>query len=90
MCVTALSCSFIAVGSCHGDLTSTFLQLMLERQAEDMSKTHVRFLALALALLYLGKQEAAEATMAALKAVPEPLSSFAVILLEVCAYAGVD
>ena len=78
----------IAVGSCHGDLTESFLQIMMERDASDLGKTHVRYLALALALLYLGKQEAAELTVEALKVIPEPLCSFATTLLDVCAYAG--
>ena len=40
-------------------------------------------------ILYdIGKQEAAEVSVEALKAVPEPFSSFATVLLEICAYAG--
>lgn len=35
-----------------------------------------------------GKQEAAEATLEALKVVPEPLGKWASILVEICAYAG--
>ena len=89
VCLGALSCALIAVGSCHGDLTESILQILMERDASDLAKTSVRFLTLALALLYLGKQEAVEATVAALKAVPDPLCSFAVALLETCAYAGV-
>lgn len=38
--------------------------------------------------VFTGKQEAAEATLEALKVVPEPLGKWASILLEVCAYAG--
>ena len=78
----------IAVGSCHGDLTESFLQIMMERDSTDLGKTHARYLALALALLYLGKQEAAELTIEALKVIPEPLRAFATTLLDVCAYAG--
>lgn len=88
VCLGALSCALIAVGSCHGDLTENFLQLMMDREPGELTCTHIRFLALALALLYLGKQKAMEATMAALKAVSEPLSTFASTLLEICAYAG--
>ena len=88
VCLGALSCALIAVGSCHGDLTENFLQLMMDREPGEVTCTHIRFLALALGLLYLGKQKAMEATMAALKAVSEPLSTFASTLLEICAYAG--
>ncbi len=88
VCLGALSSSLVAVGSCNGDLTESILQIMMERDPTDLAKTSVRYLTLALALLYLGKQEAVEATMAALKVVPEPLCSFATTLLETCAYAG--
>ena len=36
----------------------------------------------------IGKQEAAEATLEALKVVPESLGKWASILVEICAYAG--
>ena len=88
VCLGALSCALIAVGSCHGDLTENFLQLMMDRESSELTNTHIRFLALALGLLYLGKQKAVEATMEALKAVSGPLSMFASTLLEICAYAG--
>ena len=88
VCLGALSCAMVAVGSCHGDLTESFLQIMMERDGTDLGKTHARYLALALALLYLGKQEAAELTIEALKVIREPLRSFATTLLDVCAYAG--
>ena len=38
--------------------------------------------------VFIGKQEAAEATLEALKVVPEPLGKWASILVEICAYAG--
>lgn len=38
--------------------------------------------------MFSGKQEAAEATLEALKVVPEPLGKWASILVEICAYAG--
>ena len=38
--------------------------------------------------MFIGKQEAAEATLEALKVVPQPLGKWASILVEVCAYAG--
>ena len=60
----------------------------MERGSPDLPKTSVRYLARALALLYLGKQEAVETTILALKVIPEPLCSFASTLMETCAYAG--
>ncbi len=78
----------INVGTCNGDLTETILQVMMDQEATELGKTHTRYLALALALLYLGKQEDVETTVEALKAVAEPLSTFASTLLQICAYAG--
>ena len=48
----------IAVGTCHGDLVDSILHLIMERIEPDrvgeLTSTHGRYLALALALLYLG------------------------------------
>jgi len=44
---------------------------------------------IALKLIFiLGKQEAVDTILAALHVVPEPLRGFALVLVEVCAYAG--
>ncbi|CAC5368757.1 PSMD2 [Mytilus coruscus] len=86
--MAALSCGMIAVGSCNADVTSTILQTMMERSEADLKDTHSRYLALGLALAYLGKQEAVDATLMALEVIAEPLKSMAMLLVEVCAYAG--
>ncbi|KAL3841860.1 hypothetical protein ACJMK2_019957 [Sinanodonta woodiana] len=86
--ISALTCGMIAVGSCNGDVTSTILQTMMERSDADLKDTFGRFLALGLALAFLGKQEAVEATLAALEVIGEPLKSMATMLVDVCAYAG--
>ena len=39
-------------------------------------------------ILYAGKQEAVDTILVALQVVPEPLRGFALVLVEVCAYAG--
>ena len=78
----------IFVGTCHGETSENILQLMMERDPEDLVKTPARYLALALALLYLGKQEAADTTIEALKVLPQPFRTFASTMLEICAYAG--
>lgn len=86
--MAALSCGMISVGSCNGDVTSTILQTMMERSEADLKDTYGRYLALGLALAYLGKQEAVDATLMALEVIAEPLKSMAQLLVEVCAYAG--
>lgn len=55
MCQAALSCGLVAVGSCHGELTESLLQAIMEHADKRSNETHLRHLALGLALLYLGK-----------------------------------
>ena len=64
------------------------VQAMHEKEPSDMSSTWYRFLALGLGLVHLGKQEGASTTKEALNVVQEPLRTFAITLLDVCAYAG--
>ncbi|WAR01109.1 PSMD2-like protein [Mya arenaria] len=78
--IAALSCGMIAASKCNGDVTSTILQTMMERSETELKDTFARFLALGLALNYLGRQEAVDATLAALEVVQEPLKSMAYML----------
>jgi len=89
--VAALACGLIAVGSCNGEVTSTILQTLMEKcetEPAAMKEAQAKYLPLGIGLCYLGKQDAAEATMAALEVIPEPFRQIAVTLVEVCAYAG--
>ena len=88
--VTALACGLIAVGSCNGEVTSTILQTLMEKSEKesDLKDSFAKFLPLGIGLCYLGKQDAAEATTAALEVIPEPFRQMAVTLVEICAYAG--
>lgn len=52
--MAALACGMISVGSCNGEVTSTILQTMMERSEADLKDTYSRYLALGLALAYLG------------------------------------
>ena len=53
--MAALACGMIAVGTCNGEVTSTILQTMMERSEADLKETYSRYLALGLALCFLGK-----------------------------------
>uniref|UniRef100_A0A8B9KLD2 26S proteasome non-ATPase regulatory subunit 2 n=1 Tax=Astyanax mexicanus TaxID=7994 RepID=A0A8B9KLD2_ASTMX len=86
--VTALACGMIAVGSCNGDVTSTILQTIMEKNEQELKDTYARWLPLGLGLNHLGKGEAIETTLAALQVVPEPFRSFSNTLVDICAYAG--
>lgn len=52
--LTALALGFIFVGSCNGEITSTILQTLMEREDKELHEKWARFMALGLALLYLG------------------------------------
>nr|CUU99759.1 hypothetical transcript [Hymenolepis microstoma] len=86
-CLAALSAGMIAVGSLNEEVTSTILQTMLERPAAHWNNTFSKFMALGLALTCLGRQEEAEAILASLEAVTEPMKSMAHMMCDVCAYA---
>jgi 26S proteasome regulatory subunit N1 len=84
----ALSLGLIFVGTCNGDIASTILQTLMERDEKALKETYARYMITALALLYVGKQEAAEATLETLKAIENPLAKQAGVLVESLAYAG--
>jgi 26S proteasome regulatory subunit N1 len=86
--LTALSLGLIAVGTGHGELTESLVQTLLDREGTEVTSTWNRFLALGLALVYLGRQEGAGVAREALNVVAEPLKTFAITLLDICAYAG--
>jgi 26S proteasome regulatory subunit N1 len=86
--VCALSLGLVAIGTANGEVMSTLMQILLERSEADLKETFAKFIALAIGLVYLGKGEQVDVILESLKAIPEPLQSFASILVDVCAYAG--
>jgi 26S proteasome regulatory subunit N1 len=88
MGIAALALGMISVGSCNSEVTETLLQTIMERSEADLKDTYSRFLPLGLGLVYLGRQEAAEAVIAALEVVDEPFKSMATTMVDICAYAG--
>ncbi|KAF7722257.1 proteasome regulatory particle base subunit [Apophysomyces ossiformis] len=86
--MAALSLGMVFVGTCNGDITSTILQTMMERDDIYLKETWSRFMALGLALLYLGKQDASDATLETLKAIEHPLGKQSEVLVEALSYAG--
>lgn len=53
--LSALALGFIGVGSCNYEVTSSILQTLMEREDSDLNEKWARFMALGLALLFLGK-----------------------------------
>jgi len=86
--VAALACGLISVGSCNDDVTTTILQTLMEKSEQDLKDPFAKYLPLGIGLCYLGKQEAAEATVATLEVLTDPFQSMAKTLVDICAYAG--
>lgn len=86
--LSALALGFVFVGSGNGEVTSTILQTLMEREDKALDEKWARFMGLGLALLYLGLQESSDATIETLKAIEHPFSKTAQILVEGCSYAG--
>ncbi|RDB30373.1 26S proteasome regulatory subunit rpn-1 [Hypsizygus marmoreus] len=89
--LAALALGFIFVGSENGEVTGTILQTLMEkfdRDDKSLDEKWARFMALGLGLLYLGLQDASDATIETLKAIDHPISKTAQILVEACSFAG--
>ncbi|KZT70492.1 26S proteasome regulatory complex, non-ATPase subcomplex, Rpn1 subunit [Daedalea quercina L-15889] len=86
--LSALALGFIFVGSGNGEIASTILQTLMEREDKQLEEKWTRFMLLGLALLYLGLQDGSDATIETLKAIEHPMSKHAVILVQTCSYAG--
>ncbi|TPX37187.1 hypothetical protein SmJEL517_g01072 [Synchytrium microbalum] len=86
--LAALSLGIVFVGTCHGEIVTTILTTMMERDEVQLKDTYGKFMALGLALLFLGKQDACEATLETLKAIETPLAKQAGVLVEAVAYAA--
>ncbi|KAI5122903.1 hypothetical protein M0805_007581 [Coniferiporia weirii] len=86
--LVSLSLGLIFVGSCNGEIAGTILQTLMERDDEALDEKWARFMVLGLALLYLGRQEASDATVETLKAIEHSISKQAQILVDICSHAG--
>ncbi|KDN45708.1 hypothetical protein RSAG8_04792, partial [Rhizoctonia solani AG-8 WAC10335] len=86
--LAALAIGFIFVGSCNGEVAMTILQTLMEREESALNEKWTRFMILGLGLLYLGRQDASDATIEALRAVSHPVAKQALILVEICSFAG--
>ncbi|KAI0795452.1 armadillo-type protein [Abortiporus biennis] len=87
--LASLALGFIFVGSGNGDVTTSILQTLMERDDKQLGEKWSRFMLLGLALLYVGLQDAADATIATLQALDnEAISKQAEILVDMCSYAG--
>ncbi|KAJ3067172.1 proteasome regulatory particle base subunit [Podochytrium sp. JEL0797] len=87
-CLAALSLGMVYVGTCNGDIASTILQTLMERDEETLKSSWGRFMGVGLGLLFLGKQDASEATLETLKVIENPLAKLVGVIVDVCSYVG--
>ncbi len=86
--MAALALGYVFVGSGNGDIAISIVQTLMERSDAQLSEKWARFMALALGLVFLGKQEASEATLELLKTIEHPMAKQAEIIVDICSYAG--
>lgn len=60
----------------------------MERSETELADPNMRFLALGIALIFLGTQEKSEVFVESLRSLPEPFGSMVSTLVDVCAFAG--
>jgi 26S proteasome regulatory subunit N1 len=83
-----LSLGFILVGTADHTVAMEMLQVLMERSESELNDPNMRFLALGIALIFLGTQERSEVFVESLRSLPEPFGSMVSTLVDVCAYAG--
>lgn len=87
--MAALALGHIYVGTCNGDVASTILQTMMEAGRSQLDHATAPFLALSLALLFLGKTEnEAAVILETLRVIEHPIAGEAATLVKICSYAG--
>lgn len=86
--LAALALGHAFVGTCNGDITSTILQTLLERDFSQLTNKFVTLMALGLGLLYMGKTEQVEDVLGTIDAIEHSISKTLKVLVNICAYAG--
>merc|ERR1719313_2035052 len=87
--MAAVSLGLIFVSSCNDECAQAIIQTLLERSAVDgaLNGAWPHFFAVGLGLLFLGQQDAADATLAALDVITHPFGKYAKLTVEGLAYA---
>lgn len=86
--LSALALGHAFVGTCNGDITSTILQTLLERDFEQLKSKWIKFLALGLGLLFMGKAEQVDDVLETIQAIEHPIVKSLEVLTRISAYAG--
>lgn len=88
--MAAVSLGLVYVSSCNDEVAQAILQTLIERQAVEgaLSGTWPHFFAVGLGLLYMGQQDACEATLAVLDTITHPVGKYARFTVESMAFAN--
>jgi len=86
--IACLSLGMIFVGTGDPEITSAVLAVLMEKDETSLNQTHTRYVALALGLLYLGRQQLSEITIETLKTITHPIGKYASLTVDTCAYVG--
>ncbi|RLV93004.1 26S proteasome regulatory subunit RPN1 [Spathaspora sp. JA1] len=87
-CLAALALGHVFVGTCNGDVTSTILQTLIERDFIQLTNKFIKFMALGLGLLYMNKTEQVDDVLETIDAIEHPINKTLKVLVNICAYAG--
>ncbi|QLQ81013.1 hypothetical protein HG537_0E03680 [Torulaspora globosa] len=86
--IASLALAHIFVGTCNGDITASIMDNFLERSSGDLKAEWVRFLTLALGILYMGQGEQVDDVLETISAIEHPMTSAIEVLVSASAYAG--
>ncbi|KAG7829106.1 hypothetical protein KL920_002899 [Ogataea angusta] len=86
--LSALALGHVFVGTCNGDITSTILQTLLEKETSDLTSKWIRFMSLGLGLLYMGKYDQVDDVLETIDAIDHPIARTLKVLVNICSYAG--
>jgi len=83
-----LALGVVFAGTCNDDILGAIISALTERDEKQLTNPLVRFLCLALGLLFLGKQDACEAVVETTKTFNEKIAKYCQLAVETCAHAG--
>eukprot|EP00903_Cladosiphon_okamuranus_P015551 g14356.t1 len=86
--LAALSLGMIFVGTCNEEVGSVLVQRLMESSDSELEQPMARLLSLGLGLLFIGKNEQADAMMEIVKTIEHRMGRYTQVVLDTCAYAG--
>mmetsp|Transcript_18831 Transcript_18831/g.52512 ORF Transcript_18831/g.52512 Transcript_18831/m.52512 type:complete len:900 (-) Transcript_18831:154-2853(-) len=84
----AVSLGLVFASTQQEDCAQALLQALMTRSDHELSEPYAKLMCLALGLLFLGKQDAVDATLEVAKTLNETISKFCQVTLTSLAYAG--